>query len=70
MCGGGSPPPVQEVERPAPPPKPLDQGVVQAGDDERRRIANARGSGSTVLTSATGASGQANLARATVLGGA
>lgn len=58
-----SPPPI------APPPQQQDPAIVEAGDKERARRRAASGQKSTILTGSMGATGKANTAGKTLLGG-
>ena len=74
MGGGGKRPnpmpvPAAAVEVPAPMPTMVDESVKQAGDEERRRRANAVGHSDTVLTSGSGLATTANTDKKTLLGG-
>ena len=75
MGGGGGKgskpkaPVVEPVEIPAPLPTLVDEGVRDAGEEERRKRANALGKKSTVLTGASGLSSSANTSKKTLLGG-
>ncbi len=67
MCLGGSPsapPPAPAT----PPPVNTDVAMEQGADNERKRRAAAAGSASTILTSPTGASGQAQTTSKTLMG--
>ncbi|MGA2403043.1 MAG: hypothetical protein ABSG91_15280 [Syntrophobacteraceae bacterium] len=73
MCFGSAPsvPPVPPP--PAPPPALPDQGVQQAGQDQRTKAAMAYGASQTILTGPEGlqtkANTTANSGLKTVLGG-
>lgn len=74
MGGGGKrpnpmPAPAAAVEVPAPMPTMADESVKQAGDEERRRRANAVGHSDTVLTGGSGLGSTANTDKKTLLGG-
>ena len=66
---GSGAPQVEAVEVPAPLPTLADEGVRDAGNEERRKRASALGQKSTVLTGSSGLSGVANTSKKTLLGG-
>lgn len=68
MSGGGSAP--ATPASPPPAPQPVDEGVLKARQDERRRLAAMYGRRASVLTGPGGASGSPTLGVPTLLGGA
>ncbi|MBL4763561.1 MAG: hypothetical protein JKY93_12795 [Gammaproteobacteria bacterium] len=71
MClsSPSAPTPKQEVKPPAPAPKRLDEGVVDAGDRERRAAQKRKGVASTNKTGRHGLITPANIQKKTLLGG-
>ena len=67
MCLGGSPK-APDAPPPTPPPINTDVAMEQGADNERKRRAAAAGAKSTILTSPTGASGQAQTTSKTLMG--
>jgi hypothetical protein len=66
--GGGTPSPPPPPPPPPEPPKMVDEAVVKARTDERKRAALAAGSAGTIKTSPQGLTDTANTAGKTLLG--
>lgn len=69
--GGGKSPSVPDpepIEVPAPAPNPVDTSAQEAGNNERRQRAAARGHSASVLTKATGLGDTATTSKKNLLG--
>ena len=66
--GGGAPSPPPPPPPPPEPPKMVDEAVVKARNDERKRANLAAGSAGTIKTGPQGLSDPANTAGKTLLG--